>query len=271
MKKSGFTLVELLVVAAVIALLTSLLLPALGKARESASRTVCASNMRQNHVALSLYYSDFNNKWPQNSDYSGNGNVFLDNPYNKNLPFLNNQSVYGATHGALNPYSNSGLSLLYGLDYVKTPKTFACPSLQPKFYDLVFTTFVTGYHYRVNCVDNTIYVNKLADPYNPDFAWAEFNQPSPQSASPLRSGITNNWQRVMLSDFFMDYRYDPSYAGHAAHRATGYNLLAFSGSVTWMPDPTKEVINMPTCWPGYRTLRYGNGQIFAIFDNYLAK
>ena len=99
----------------------------------------------------------------------------------------------------------------------------------------------------------------------------EFNQPSPQSASPLRSGITNNWQRAKLSDFFMDYRYDPSYAGHAAHRATGYNLLAFSGSVTWMPDPKKEVINMPTCWPGYRTLRYGNGQIFAIFDNYLGK
>jgi prepilin-type N-terminal cleavage/methylation domain-containing protein len=43
----GFSLVEMLVVVAIIALLISILLPALGRARENTRRTVCASNQRQ--------------------------------------------------------------------------------------------------------------------------------------------------------------------------------------------------------------------------------
>ena len=49
---TGFTLVELLVVIAVIALLMSLLLPGLRKAKEAAGIAVCASNLDQMHTAL---------------------------------------------------------------------------------------------------------------------------------------------------------------------------------------------------------------------------
>lgn len=62
--RRAFTLIELLVVLAIIALLAALLLPVLGRAKESARATACLSNLHQTGLALQLYVQDNHNRLP---------------------------------------------------------------------------------------------------------------------------------------------------------------------------------------------------------------
>lgn len=69
--KSGFTLVELLVVIGIIALLISILLPALNKAREAANTIKCSSNLRSIGQGIANYLANYNSAFPASNFYVG--------------------------------------------------------------------------------------------------------------------------------------------------------------------------------------------------------
>lgn len=59
-----FTLVELLIIISIIAILASMLLPALNKARDTSIRIACLNNFKQIGVALPMYVDDYNEYYP---------------------------------------------------------------------------------------------------------------------------------------------------------------------------------------------------------------
>lgn len=64
--RRAFTLIELLVVIAIIALLIGILLPAIGRARDTARGVICQTNVRQIATATLLYAGDYRGRFPTN-------------------------------------------------------------------------------------------------------------------------------------------------------------------------------------------------------------
>jgi prepilin-type N-terminal cleavage/methylation domain-containing protein len=82
---SAFTLIEVLVVVAIIALLVAILLPSLARARDQARTGVCASNLRQLYYGWSMYAQDNDGRYPGAThdfgmDWLGYDNEDLVNP-----------------------------------------------------------------------------------------------------------------------------------------------------------------------------------------------
>ena len=63
-ERISFTLIELLIVIAIIAILAGMLLPALGKARAKGKQTLCTSNMKQLSTTVNMYCDDWKEYFP---------------------------------------------------------------------------------------------------------------------------------------------------------------------------------------------------------------
>lgn len=85
--RAGFSLVELLVVIATIALLAAILLPALAAVKKKAQSISCLNNVRQLDFGVKMYSADFNSHYPPRSETDRWPNQIYGN-YLKNLNVL---------------------------------------------------------------------------------------------------------------------------------------------------------------------------------------
>jgi prepilin-type N-terminal cleavage/methylation domain-containing protein/prepilin-type processing-associated H-X9-DG protein len=148
----AFTLIELLIVIAIIALLAAILFPVFGRARENARRSSCASNLKQIGLGVLQYSQDYDERlvWDTIKDASGNKVTFRASlqPYVKSVQlfdcpsntskktsdgiynaqgFLTYQEDYSANTGYTNSTSGCGndcgaMGFSYnGTDYTTWP------------------------------------------------------------------------------------------------------------------------------------------------------
>ncbi len=116
--RAAFTLIQLLVVIAVIAILAALLLPALSRAKARAYRAQCMSNLRQLSLAWQMYPDDNGGLLPANG--------YVLNPGDARLWVLGSEHVHPEFFTNPDYLVNPRYALL--ADYLKNPRVYKCPS-----------------------------------------------------------------------------------------------------------------------------------------------
>jgi prepilin-type N-terminal cleavage/methylation domain-containing protein/prepilin-type processing-associated H-X9-DG protein len=237
MKPAGFTLVELLVVIGIIAVLIGILLPALNKARESASRAACLSNLRQVGQMIHIYANE--NKGQ--ISLGCRSNVYQDN--------YTIRYTGAGLYYSWGPYFKAGL--------MKQPKVMYCPSSgldiyheyngaqNPWNYDRTtgeLTSYVrAGYGIRPMGPDQTPILWRSGANLQYPLVNAKFGSSnSPADAWSPYPKLSKFKNRAIAADIFA-----------TEHRVTwrhktGINVVYADGSARWYL--TKQFERLPKTW-----------------------
>lgn len=117
-EKFGFSLLEIVVVIAIIGLLLAISIPAIGQARATARNTECKNHLRQIGTALQNHHSQFGH-FPKDGDKGWGYGVFL-------LPQLEQAALYGQISPMSNKLTNTTSAQSGTTDTILS--VFRCPS-----------------------------------------------------------------------------------------------------------------------------------------------
>ena len=125
-RRCGFTLVELLVVVAILGLLLSILMPSLQQARELTRRAMCGTNLNALGKAWTLYFSDNDNRTPQTHN--------VNREVSDCIAQFHNMIFCGREHTTGRPdYVNAGV--LFREDLIPSQRAYACPTIERNYSD----------------------------------------------------------------------------------------------------------------------------------------
>ena len=155
MKRFAFTLVELLVVVAILGILASLLLPALSVAKAQAKSINCLSNLKQLGVASTFYRDDY-------------GEYFY-------CPYLNSID-------AVTPSKLSWITMLIYAGYINSTGVIHCPSMESP--NLYWDTYGAAYTRKPS---NVVELRPLTSKYSPSIISLGLDSAKPASNTGLYS------------------------------------------------------------------------------------